>query len=117
MKRNLQMNQAFCFKLTLLLVLVGCMLLPALGVCAQNKAAGSPAGELKVIAYYFHANTRCSNCIKIEQYSKAAIEAGFTYALKNETLEMRVINYEQPENRHFLNEYKLVTKSLILWNS
>ncbi len=27
---------------------------------------------------------------------------------------MRVVNYEKPENRHFIEDYKLVTKSLIL---
>ena len=27
---------------------------------------------------------------------------------------MRVVNYEKPENRHFIKDYKLVTKSLIL---
>ena len=27
---------------------------------------------------------------------------------------MKVVNYEKPENRHFIKDYKLVTKSLIL---
>ena len=27
---------------------------------------------------------------------------------------MRVVNYEKPENRHFIKDYELVTKSLIL---
>jgi hypothetical protein len=27
---------------------------------------------------------------------------------------LRVVNYEKPENRHFIKDYKLVTKSLIL---
>ena len=35
------------------------------------------AGTHKVIAYYFHTNTRCSTCMKIEAYSKEAIEQGF----------------------------------------
>jgi len=116
MKRNLRMNQAFYFMLTLLLVLVGGIVLPALSVFAQKKADLPPAGQHKVIAYYFHTNTRCSTCIKIEQYSKEAIENGFPYELKNGTLEMRIVNYEQPENRHFMNEYKLVSKSLVLVN-
>ena len=72
------------------------------------------AGNLKVIAYYFHTNTRCSTCMKIEAYSKEAIMNGFPEELKNGTLEMRIVNYEQPENRHFINDYKLVSKSLIL---
>jgi hypothetical protein len=70
----------------------------------------------KVVAYYFHTNTRCSTCIKIEQFSKEAIEQGFPNELKNGTLEMRIVNYEQPQNRHFMTEYKLVSKSLVLVN-
>jgi|WetSurMetagenome_2_1015567.scaffolds.fasta_scaffold497712_1 hypothetical protein len=116
MKQNLQMNKAYCLKLTLSLVLTGCIALASLSIFAQKKTGAQPAGQRKVIAYYFHTNTRCSTCIKIEQYSKEAIEQGFPYELKNGTLEMRIVNYEQPENRHFMNDYKLVSKSLVLVN-
>jgi hypothetical protein len=114
MKRNLRTDRAFCSKL--LLILVGCIVLPTLGAFAQKKAEAPPTGQHKVIAYYFHTNTRCSTCIKIEQYSKEAIDNGFPHELKNGTLEMRIVNYEQPENRHFMKEYKLVSKSLVLVN-
>ena len=108
MKRNLT--------LTLLVVLAGFTVLLASGVLAAPQGAASVSGQHKVIAYYFHTNTRCSTCIKIEQYSHEAIEHGFANELKNGTLEMRVVNYEQPENRHFIQDYKLVSKSLILVN-
>jgi hypothetical protein len=97
-------------------VLAGCIALPSLTVFAQKKTGSTPAGQHKVIVYYFHTNTRCSTCIKIEQYSKEAIEQGFPRELKNGALEMRIVNYEQPENRHFMNDYKLVSKSLVLVN-
>ena len=70
----------------------------------------------KVVAYYFHTNTRCSTCRKIEAYSHEAIEEGFKNELKDGTLELRIVNYEEPENRHYIKDYKLVTKSLILVN-
>jgi hypothetical protein len=59
---------------------------------------------------------RCSTCMKIEQYSREAIQQGFPEELKNGKLEMRIINYENPENRHFMKDYKLVSKSLVLVN-
>jgi hypothetical protein len=89
---------------------------PTLGALAEQSPAPKP-GAHKVIAYYFHTNTRCSTCIKIEAYSKEAIEKGFADELKNGTLEMRVVNYENPENRHFMQDYKLVSKSLVLVNT
>jgi hypothetical protein len=88
---------------------------PTLCALAQESAGHQPAAH-KVIAYYFHTNTRCSTCIKIEAYSKEAIEKGFPEEIKNGTLEMRIVNYERPDNRHFMQDYKLVSKSLILVN-
>ncbi len=116
MKRSLLMNPKICPKLMLLLALAGCTALSVLCVFAGPQAAPPNAVQHKVIAYYFHTNTRCSTCIKIEQYSREAIEKGFPYELKAGTLELRIVNYEQPENRHFIQDYKLVSKSLVLVN-
>ncbi len=88
---------------------------PAVSVLAQK--APTTAGAHKVIAYYFHTDYRCSTCMKIEAYSKEAIEKGFPEELKNGTLEMRIVNYEKPENQHFMQDYKLVSKSLVLVNT
>jgi hypothetical protein len=88
---------------------------PTLSALAQQPAVPQ-SGTHRVIAYYFHTNTRCSTCIKIEAYSKEAIEKGFPDELKKGTLELRVVNYENPENRHFMQDYKLVSKSLVLVN-
>jgi hypothetical protein len=87
---------------------------PTLSAVAQQASAPQP-GAHKVIAYYFHTNTRCSTCIKIEQYSKEAIEKGFPEELKSGALE-KIVNYQNPENRHYMQDYKLVSKSLILVN-
>ncbi len=108
MKRNLN--------LILLLVPAAIAVLLASGVFAETQSPEPNPGQHKVIAYYFHTNTRCSTCIKIEQYSHEAIEQGFPNELKNGALEMRIVNYEQPENRHFIQDYKLVSKSLVLVN-
>ena len=80
----------------------------------RKVSAQSPSH--KVVAYYFHTNTRCDTCRKIEAYSHEAIEEGFKTELQNGTLELRVVNYEEPENRHYIKDYKLVSKSLILAN-
>ncbi len=108
MKRNLILMVS--------LALAACIAVTALIVLTHAQAATAQNSPHKVIAYYFHTNTRCSTCVKIEQYSHEAIEQGFPNELKNGTLEMRVVNYEQPENRHFIQEYKLVSKSLVLVN-
>ena len=70
----------------------------------------------KVIAYYFHGNRRCASCIKIEAYSREAIDSGFAEELKAGKLEWLVINTDEPENEHFIKDYQLYTKSLVLSN-
>ena len=38
----------------------------------------------------------------------------FTKELENGTLEFRPVNVEEPENRHFVQEYQLFSKALVL---
>ena len=72
------------------------------------------AGEDKVIAYYFHGSFRCPTCHKLEEYSKDAINTNFKDEIKNGTLEVKTINVEEKENEHFVDQYKLYTKSLVI---
>ncbi len=37
----------------------------------------------KVVVYYFYGTARCDSCMKIEAYTKEAIESGFPEALKD----------------------------------
>ncbi len=67
-----------------------------------------------VKAYYFHGNFRCSNCYKIEQYSKEAIDKYFAKELASGELVYEVINTDEKDNEHFIKDYKLYTKSLVI---
>ncbi|MFA6054570.1 MAG: nitrophenyl compound nitroreductase subunit ArsF family protein [Thermodesulfovibrionales bacterium] len=85
----------------------------------QKQETPSPLTEVKsqnskVIAYYFHGTFRCSTCRTIEQYSHDAIQTYFAKELGNGTLEFRPLNVEEPENKHFIQDYQLVTRSLVL---
>jgi hypothetical protein len=80
-------------------------------VSAASAAAAVPD---KVIAYYFHTTLRCPSCRKIEAYSSTAIETGFADEIAEGRLEWRVINIEEKGNEHFVKDYQLYTKSLIL---
>jgi hypothetical protein len=72
------------------------------------------AQDLKVIAYYFHGKFRCTTCRTIEQYSHDAIQTYFAKELGNGRLAFRPVNIEEPENKHFIQDYQLVTRSLVL---
>ncbi|MBM4309691.1 MAG: hypothetical protein FJ119_01920 [Deltaproteobacteria bacterium] len=84
------------------------------GVCfAADKAAPAVASDY-VQAYYFHATRRCATCTKLEQYSRGSIEANFKDQLKDGTLRFTEVNFDEPENRHFLQDYNLMYRALVL---
>jgi hypothetical protein len=68
----------------------------------------------KVQAYYFHGNMRCSTCLKLEQYSREAIENNFKDAMASGELEFKAVNVEVTGNEHFVDDYQLYTRSLVL---
>ena len=68
----------------------------------------------KVIAYYFHGSFRCPTCHNLEQYAKEAIENNFKEELAEGSLIFKTVNVEEKGNEHFVNDYQLYTKSLVL---
>jgi len=85
----------------------------------QKQEAPSPhtavkSQNSKLITYYFHGTFRCTTCRTIEQYSHDAIQTYFAKELGNGRLEFRPVNVEEPENKHFIQDYQLVTRSLVL---
>ncbi|MDD5237874.1 MAG: nitrophenyl compound nitroreductase subunit ArsF family protein [Candidatus Omnitrophica bacterium] len=74
----------------------------------------TPAQGNRVTAYYFHGNFRCYTCHTMEQYSKEAIQENFKNALSSGKLEFKVVNTDERGNEHYVNDYQLYTKSLVL---
>ena len=122
------MNSKSIIKAALMVVVLGSFLVLSVKesrrwtapdpVAAQGKSpatAAVPEPQTdRIIAYYFHTTYRCPTCQRIEAYSREAIETGFAQELKDGRLEFRLVNVELPENRHFVQDYDLVTKSLVL---
>ena len=81
---------------------------------ATAKKAPTEQSKSFIAAYYFHGNFRCPTCRKMEQYSREGIEQHFAAQLKSGKLVFQPINIDEPENQHFVQDYQLVTKSLVL---
>jgi hypothetical protein len=80
---------------------------------ATNETT-TPTATKRTVAYYFHGNARCTSCLKIEAYSAEAIKAKFADQLKAGTLEWKVVNVEEPANSHFITDYQIVSKTVVL---
>jgi len=70
--------------------------------------------EHQVIAYYFHTDYRCASCRQIEAYSHAAIDSAFAAELASGRLVWRLVNLDEKGNEHFVKDYALFTKSLVV---
>ncbi|MEO0206825.1 MAG: nitrophenyl compound nitroreductase subunit ArsF family protein [candidate division WOR-3 bacterium] len=85
----------------------------------QKEKVSSAMSEVKpqnarVIAYYFHGTFRCTTCQTIEKYSKEAIEYYFANELKSGKLEFRPLNVEEAQNRHYIQDYQLFSRALVI---
>jgi hypothetical protein len=89
---------------------------PAPKAPAETTAAVGDTTALphRVIAYYFHTTMRCASCMKIEAYTTEAIQTAFPDELKNGRLVLKVVNVEETGNEHFVKDYQLYTKSVVL---
>ena len=83
---------------------------------AASSANTNPANAPKhhIIAYYLHGNTRCPSCIKIESFADAAVHERFAPELEDGRLEWRVVNYEEPGNEHYWQDFELEVKTVVL---
>jgi len=92
------------FSIVFLCFTIASLLFSVAGFSAENK----------VIAYYFHGSFRCPTCHKLEQYSKEAIGGNFKDEIAKGALEFKTINVEEKGNEHFVNDYQLYTRSLVI---
>jgi len=88
---------------------------------SRRAASGAGAATLpeaesahKIIVYYFHGNARCVSCHRIEAFSREAVEKGFADALKEDCIEWKGVNVDEPGNKHFVKDYQLYTKSVVV---
>lgn len=89
-----------------------------LGIAFYSSGATGKQTETSennyIITYYFHGNFRCPSCLRIEQYTKEAVEQYFKDRLESGKMVFKVINVEDKGNERFVNDYQLYTKSVIV---
>lgn len=84
----------------------------ATGVTPALDSTANP--NRQVVAYYFHTTFRCVSCKKIEAYADEAIHDGFPSELADHRLVWAPINVEEDGNEHFVKDFNLYTKSLVI---
>jgi len=83
----------------------------------QNAVAEEEAVPAnRVLVYYFYGGQRCPTCRKFEAYTQEAIQTGFATELAAGRLEWQAVNVDEPANEHFITDFELTAKSVVLVN-
>ena len=67
-----------------------------------------------IVVTYFTSNQRCQTCLKIEKLTKEAITTGFAKELASKEIVFQTINFDKPENKHFVKDYQLAFKTVVV---
>jgi hypothetical protein len=101
-----------------MLLLVAVAVVVLVGREMQEPTPGNteiaPLPDNALAVYYLHGDTRCPTCRTIEQYSQEAVHNGFAEELAQSKVIWQVINYEQPQNSHFVNDYEVAAPTIVL---
>ena len=81
---------------------------------AKDQDTSTAQPDEKITVYYFFGKSRCQSCITIEQYTEEAVLEAFTPEIKRGAIEFHGINVETPDTQHFVKDYQLYTKSVIV---
>ena len=84
--------------------------IPATNLTTQ---ASQPAGK-QLVVYYFYNNMRCVSCKKFERWTAQTLADFFKIEQSQGIVKWQPINIDQDGNEHFVKEYQLVTKSVVL---
>jgi hypothetical protein len=63
---------------------------------------------------YFSSDVRCYTCVRIEQLTRQTVERHFAPELAIGRVVFQVVNLDGPGNRHFIEDYRLISKTVIV---
>ena len=66
------------------------------------------------IVHFFHGEKQCERCTNAKAYAEEAVRATFAEQLDDGRLKWRMVNYDQPQNRHFKEKYDLPVPMIML---
>jgi len=108
----------------LLALAVGSLLYVAAREVADRQSApgdGSPVKSeapvgpgAKLVVYYFSQGKECTTCEQIPAYTREVLEKDFAPQLASGEMVWRMIDVDQPRNEHYVDEYSIYTKSIVL---
>lgn len=79
-----------------------------------SERATDPAAPTRLIVYYFDMGKDCTTCLNLESYTHETLETHFPEALSSGEIEWKVVDVDRPDNQHYVEEFGLYTKAVVL---
>jgi hypothetical protein len=79
---------------------------------AAESVKKSPPHQ--VLACYFHRTVRCPTCQKISVYIEEAIKTGFAAQVKDGSVKMIMIDFQNEKNKEAVEAYKITGPTLVI---
>jgi hypothetical protein len=82
----------------------------------ENRPAAPQPGARPATIYvtYFRATARCTSCLKIEDLTDGTMTTRFAGPIADKRVVWRTLNLDEPENNHFVKDYGLYTKAVVV---
>lgn len=64
--------------------------------------------------YFFYNDIYCSTCEKLENYALNAVQENYADELTSGIMQWRTLDMRTPENKHFVEDFGLYSKSIVL---
>ena len=87
---------------------------PAAKAVAPPAALEPAAQPATIYVTYFRATARCLSCLKIEDLTDGTMTTRFAGPIADKRVIWRTLNLDEPENNHFVKDYGLYTKSVVV---
>ena len=86
-----------------------------LAISAPGAAAEADSvPEHQVAAMYFHRTQRCPTCKKISAYIEEAVKANFEEQLKEKSVAIYMIDFQDAKNARYTKAYKITGPTCVL---
>ena len=82
-------------------------------VLASEKQAEPDSQPVFTVTYFF-SEPRCKTCRTIESLTKETVETSFEVPIREGLLAFRLVDTDREENRHFIDDFQLITKSVVI---
>ena len=80
----------------------------------SQQTQKTPSEGKVLVVYFFHGHARCKSCKIIEAFGKKALEEGFQDEMESGRIVWRDIDLDEPGNEHFVQDYQILSISLVL---